>query len=119
MCCSVNGFVCLVCCVFDSVCELFGETIRNMCGYGCYLVLNVLKCLVCVEVFCWIDSVWSSTECAWCACDPSLHLRVPSIVCFVYCCGLFFGGPHGCLVAEQCLLPTVIPHLDCSGFHFL
>ena len=25
MCCSVNGSVCLVCCVFDSVCELFGE----------------------------------------------------------------------------------------------
>ena len=24
MCCSVNGSVCLVCCVFDSVCELFG-----------------------------------------------------------------------------------------------
>ena len=24
MCCSVNGPVCLVCCVFDSVCELFG-----------------------------------------------------------------------------------------------
>ena len=30
MCCSVIGSVCLVCCVFDSVCELFGETIRNM-----------------------------------------------------------------------------------------
>ena len=27
---SVNGSVCLVSCVFDSVCELFGETIRNM-----------------------------------------------------------------------------------------
>ena len=25
MCCSVNGSVCLVCCVFDSVCELFDE----------------------------------------------------------------------------------------------
>ena len=24
MCCSVNGSVCLVCCVLDSVCELFG-----------------------------------------------------------------------------------------------
>ena len=30
MCCSVNGSVCLVCCMFDSVCELFGETIRNV-----------------------------------------------------------------------------------------
>ena len=33
MCCSVNISVCLVCCVFDSVCELFGETIRKM--FGC------------------------------------------------------------------------------------
>ena len=29
MCCSVNVSVCFVCCVLDSVCELFGETIRN------------------------------------------------------------------------------------------
>ena len=28
--CSVGLSVCLVCCVFDSVCELFGETIRNI-----------------------------------------------------------------------------------------
>ena len=27
----VNGSVCLVCCVFDSVCELFGDTI-SQCG---------------------------------------------------------------------------------------
>ena len=27
MCCCVNGSVCLVCCMFDSVCELFGEPI--------------------------------------------------------------------------------------------
>ena len=33
--CSVNGSVCFVCCVFDSVCELVGETIHNMFGYGC------------------------------------------------------------------------------------
>ena len=30
VCCSVNVSVCFVCCVFDSVCELFGETIRNV-----------------------------------------------------------------------------------------
>ena len=36
-----------------------------------------------VEVLCWIDHVWSSKECACCACDPSMHLSVPSI-CFVY-----------------------------------
>ena len=35
-----------------------------------------------VEVLCWIDRVWSSIECACCACDPSVHLSVPSI-CFV------------------------------------
>ena len=31
--CSVNGSVRMVCCVFDSVCELFDETIRNV--FGC------------------------------------------------------------------------------------
>ena len=37
-----------MCCVFDSVCELFGETIRNMFGEtirnmfgcGCYFVVE-------------------------------------------------------------------------------
>ena len=42
MCCPVNGSVCLVCCVFDSVCELFGETIRNM-GVVVILLLNVME----------------------------------------------------------------------------
>ena len=40
MCCSANGSVCLVCCVFNSVCELFGETIRNVCGCSCYFVVE-------------------------------------------------------------------------------
>ena len=30
--------VALVRCVFDRVCELFAETIRNMVGCGCYFV---------------------------------------------------------------------------------
>ena len=77
MCFSVNGSICLVCCVFDSDCELFSETIRNMFGRGCYFML--LKCFVCVDELCWIDRVWSSTECACCTCD----LSIPSI-CFVY-----------------------------------
>ena len=47
------------------VCELFGETIRNMIGCGCYFV------------------VLSSKECACCASEPSVHLSVPSIG-FVY-----------------------------------
>ena len=38
VCCSVNVSVCFVCCVLDSVCELFGEAIRNVCG----LLLNVM-----------------------------------------------------------------------------
>ena len=33
-----------------------------------------------VEALCWIHRVWSSKECA---CDPSVHLSVPSIG-FVY-----------------------------------
>ena len=41
--CFVNDYVCLVCCVFDSVCELLGETIRNMLGVVVILLWNVLK----------------------------------------------------------------------------
>ena len=43
LCCSV----CLVCYVSDSVCELFGETIRNMFGCVCYFVVEcdgIVKC---------------------------------------------------------------------------
>ena len=32
LCCSINGSVCIVCGLFDSVCELFGETISNGCS---------------------------------------------------------------------------------------
>ena len=32
MCFPVNGSVCLVCCVFDSVCELFGEEVFRVGG---------------------------------------------------------------------------------------
>ena len=49
VCCSVNVSVCFVCCVFDNVCELFGETIRNvfwMLLLFCRLTLWM--CLVCV-----------------------------------------------------------------------
>ena len=27
-----------------------------------------------VKGLCWIDCVWSSNECTYCACDPSVHL---------------------------------------------
>ena len=43
---SIMLYPCILCvallmyCVFDWVCELFGETIRNMFGCGCYLVVE-------------------------------------------------------------------------------
>ena len=40
VCCSVNISVCFVCCVFDSVCELFGETISNVFECSCYFVVE-------------------------------------------------------------------------------
>ena len=43
--CSVGVSVCLVCCVFNSVCELFVETIRNVFGCGAILLLNVMDVL--------------------------------------------------------------------------
>ena len=82
MCWSVNGSVCLVCCVFESVvnCLVKQFAIRLVCG--CYfVVMGVLwTCLVWVEVLCWIDCVWSSNECACCTCDLSVYLSVPYIV---------------------------------------
>ena len=45
LCCPVNGSVCFVCCVFDGVCELFGETI--CLGVFVILLLNVIE-LLCV-----------------------------------------------------------------------
>ena len=32
-----------------------------------------------VEVLCWIDRLWTSKDCVWRACDPNVHLDVPSI----------------------------------------
>ena len=40
LCCSVNGSVCLVC-------ELFGETIRNVVGCGCCFVAECYVCVWC------------------------------------------------------------------------
>ena len=45
VCFSVNVSVCFVCCVFDSVCELFGETIRNVFGCSCYFVVECYGCV--------------------------------------------------------------------------
>ena len=38
-----------------------------------------------LEVFCWIDRVWYSKECACCAWDPNERLSVPSIFCLCFC----------------------------------
>ena len=40
LCCPVNVSVCFVCCVFNGVCELFDEIIRNMFGCVCYFVVE-------------------------------------------------------------------------------
>ena len=40
LCCPVNGSACFVFCVFDDVCELFGETICNMFRCVCYFVVQ-------------------------------------------------------------------------------
>ena len=45
VCCSVNVSVCFVCCVFDSVCELFGETIRNVFVCSGYFVVECYGCV--------------------------------------------------------------------------
>ena len=45
VCCSVNVSVCFVCCMLDSVCELFGETIRNVFGCNCYFVVECFGCV--------------------------------------------------------------------------
>ena len=37
--------VCLVCCVLDSVCELFGETIRDVFGCGFCFVAECYGCV--------------------------------------------------------------------------
>ena len=68
LCCSVNESVCLVCCVLFWCC---------VCLQLCCRML--WRCIVWVEVLCWIDRVVSSKECVCCASDLSVHLDVPSI----------------------------------------
>ena len=41
LCCSVNVSIYLVCCMFDSACEMFGETI--CLGVVAILLLNVME----------------------------------------------------------------------------
>ena len=71
----------LLLCVFDSVCELFGETIFVNClvkqfeiclGVFAILLLNVMD-LLNVGGALMDRPLWSSKECVCCACDPSEH----------------------------------------------
>ena len=82
LCFSVNGSVCLVCCVFDSVCELLLKQFAICFDVFAVLLLNVMDLKVWLEVLYWVDYVWCSKECVCCTCDPSERLDAPSI-CFV------------------------------------
>ena len=43
MCCSVNGSVCVVCCVFDGFCELFVNQFALCLGVVVILLLHVME----------------------------------------------------------------------------
>ena len=47
-------------------------------GVVAILLLNVMEVFN-VSAGALLDRVWSSKACACCACDPSVHLSVPSI----------------------------------------
>ena len=72
--------ICLSCVFVNCLAKQFAICL----GVVAILLLNVRMCLVWVVVLCWIDRVWSSKEYACCACDPSVHLSVPSIGLFVF-----------------------------------
>ena len=40
LCVALLMLLFVLCCVFDGVCELFGETIPNVFGCGCYFVVS-------------------------------------------------------------------------------
>ena len=121
MCCSVNVSVCLVCCVFASVCELLEKQFAICLGVIAILLLNVMDVfIVWVEVLCWIDRVLSSKECACCACDPSVYLSVHSIGCLRFCMSEVISsfkslraGSHVCSLLM--LFLCVILHTMWSG----
>ena len=78
MCCSVNGSVCFVCCVFDSVFELMVKQF----GCNCYFMLNVMEVFsVCGCVLLDRPCMVFQRMCVF-ACDPSELLGASSI-CFV------------------------------------
>ena len=54
-------------------------------GVIAILLLNVMAVFSVGGGLCWIYRVWSSKECACCACDPNVYLSVPSIG-YVFVC---------------------------------
>ena len=76
---------------------VFNMIVRNasprgpMClGAWCLICHHLVSCYF---YFLWIYRVWSSKECACCACDPSVHRSVPSIgFVYVFVCRKF--SPH-------------------------
>ena len=84
-CCSVNGSVCLVCCVFVNC--LVKELEICLCVVV-ILLLNVME-VFCVAGGALLDRpCMVAKECACCACDPSVHLSVLSIgFVYVFVCG--------------------------------
>ena len=80
----------------------------------------LLKCLVWVEALCWIDRVLSSKECVCCACDPSVHLSVPSIGFIRFCMSKVISSFRSLrtgsqLFALHMLFLCVILHTMSSG----
>ena len=73
-----------MCCVFDGVCELFGETIHNMfVGVFAILLLKVME-LLCVVGGALLDRpcMVFHRMCVCCACGHSERLDAHSI-CFL------------------------------------
>ena len=83
LCFSVNGSVCFVCCVFDSVflnCLL--KQFAMCLGVISILVLNVMEVFsVCGSAL--LDRPCMQSVC--CTCDPSECLGAPSICCLRFC----------------------------------
>ena len=56
-------------------------------GVVAILLLNVMEVFRVGGGALLVDHVWSSKECVWCACDPSVQRSVPSIgYVYVFVC---------------------------------
>ena len=71
--------------MFDSVCELVGETIRNMLGVVVILLWNVLKVFSVDEDALLDKKKRYSSGCACCVCDLSVNSIGYVYVLYVGC----------------------------------